>query len=213
MLADPAYAQCGGNYDARNYLDAYDVANAISGEVNYFAGGINNRVSFITDDKRFVLADSDHYDDRFLFVTSDDIFTPLIRRSDFAAAIYALMNNASFASIPIAGNKGTDNFACGTDDFCRNWREMLFLTQLPAHAPVVIDGLPSGNCNRVLLFSGARIAGQSRVTAAEKSDKNNYLENINLASFNTPVANAANFSGASAFNWHNPGADLIRCLP
>jgi hypothetical protein len=34
-LSDPTYVQCGGNYDARNYLDPYASSNAISGAINY----------------------------------------------------------------------------------------------------------------------------------------------------------------------------------
>jgi len=218
---EPAYAQCSGNYDARNYLDAFDAGNALYGEVNYFAGSLNNRSAPNTNNKRFALAATDHYNDQLIFITTEDIFTPIIRRDDFRDAINSLMNDPQFSdpvkAIVIAGSKGIDNLDCSTSPagnaFCKNWREMLFLTQLTAPAPVTIDGLPSGNCNRVLLFSGARIAGQNRISAAEKSDKNNYLEGANLASFNAPIAIAANFSGASFFDWQTPGTDLIRCLP
>lgn len=217
-LADPAYKQCGGNYDAQNFLDTYSVANAVAGEVNYLAGSTNNRVALNSNNKRFVMTQSDYYNDRFLYVRVDDIFSPLIRRNDFAAAISALLDDPGVQASAVAGTKGTDNINCTlapapVDAFCKNWKEMLFLTQLPAPAPITIDAVPSGSCSRVLLFSGRKIAGQSRLTAAEKADKNNYLEGVNAASSNAPTAVASNFSGNSTFDWHNPGADLVRCLP
>ena len=212
-LGDPAYVQCGGNYDARNYMDAYDSANAISGEFNYFSGSTNHRAALDSSNKRFVMTASEHYNDTFLYITVDDIFAPIIRRSDFATAVANLMNSPAFETIAIAGGKGTDNLACGTDRFCKDWREMLFLAALPSPSSIVIDGIPSGTCSRALLFSGKRLSTQSRRTAAEKADKNNYLEGANAVSFTTPTASAAAISGASVFDWRTPGRDLARCLP
>ncbi len=215
-LSDLAYTQCGGNYDSRNYLDTYNPVNAISGEVNYFSESANNRVAANENNKRFVMANSDYYNDQFMFITVDDIFLSLIRRSDFGIAIGNLLDNPIFSTIPIIGSKGTDKLDCkvaGMDElFCKNWKEMLFLTQLPTPASISIDGAQSGNCNRVLIFSGKKISGQRRDTAAEKSSASNYLEGINIASFNAPTANASNFSGASTFDWRLPGTDIIRCL-
>ena len=36
VLDDPDFVQCGGNYNAQNYLDSFSASNAIAGEVNYF---------------------------------------------------------------------------------------------------------------------------------------------------------------------------------
>ena len=55
-LAETAYAACGGNYDARNYLDPFMAANALAGQVNYFAGSTNNRVAPNSGNKAFVVA-------------------------------------------------------------------------------------------------------------------------------------------------------------
>ena len=211
-LADPGYIQCGGNYDSRNYLDTYNIANAVAGEVNYFTGSTHGRIAATEDNKRFVMASSEHYNDHFLKVTVDDIFRPLIRRKDFSTAIDDLLGNPAFKSMVISGPKGTDNLACGTDMFCRNWKEMLFLTELPVPAEITIDGASSPVCTRILIFAGKRTAGQNRNTPVEKSSANNYLEGPNLASFNTPTAAALDFSGASKFDWHSPETDLIRCL-
>jgi type II secretory pathway pseudopilin PulG len=218
-LSDPAYTQCGGNYDARNYLDAYHNSDAVSGAVNYFSGSTNNRVASTASNKRFVMTSSGHYNDRFLFVSVDDLFRPIIRRSDFAAQISALMNEAYFQNVAITGAKGTGNVLCSSlgtaanQEFCANWLEMLLLTRLAAPSSITIDGTPTPACARVLVFGGQKTAAQIRLSDSDKSSPANYLETANLAAFAVPVAASSNFAGASTFDADNPGADLLRCLP
>lgn len=222
-LSNPVYTQCGGNYDARNYLDSYNGSDAVSGEVNYFTDNsmniINHRVALNANNKKFVLAKNDHYNDRFLFITTDDIFRPLIRRSDFSAQISALMNDIYFQGINITGTKGTGSVICnnlGTaanKTFCANWLEMLLLTRLAPPSPITVDGVPSDSCTRVLIFGGQKAAAQVRLTAANKTNPSNYIEGVNLSSFATPVAVASGFVGVSVFSANNPGADLLKCIP
>jgi hypothetical protein len=217
-LSDPAYTQCGGNYDARNYLDSYNPADAIVGEVNYFTGSTNNRVALNTNNKRFVMANNDHYNDRFLFVTTDEIFRPIIRRSDFSNQISALMNDPYFlTAVPTSTNKGINNI-CGSLlpsnlKFCNNWKEMLLFTTLPTPSSITVNGVPTTACTSVLIFGGQKTAAQVRLTATDKTDPANYLEGTNSAAFATPTATASNFSGNSIFNHSSPSADLLRCLP
>lgn len=238
-LADAAYTECGGNYDARNYLDSFATADAIGGNVNYFSGSTNNRVALDTaskrfvlaeteyyNGKRFVLAETEHYNDRFVVITVDEVFSPLIRRNDFKDAIDALLNHfktqndnlvtGGGSGIRIQDiNKGTDLLDCSTAPdpvFCRNWKEMLFLTQLPVVSQITIDGAPEAACSRVLIFSGQATASQSRRDDIEKAQKVNYLEAPNAEAFNLPVANSANFSGYRAFDSTRASADLLRCL-
>lgn len=223
-LADPTYKQCGGNYDVKNYLDTYDNANAIAGEVNYFAGSTNNRQAPNSSNKTFVLAQSNDYNDQFLFVTTDEIFRPLIRRNDFTAQISSLLDDVEFKvhlqTIVVAGGKGTSNVDCSTiiastDNklFCDNWSEMLLLTQLPSPSAITIDGvLTAINCTKVLIFGGQKINMQLRLTSADKSSPANYLEDPNLTAFATPIANNSNFNGVSSFDANDPDADVLRCL-
>jgi len=229
-LVDAAYEQCGGNYDARNYLDAFDSANAIAGEVNYFAGGTNNRLALNGNNKRFVRANNVHFNDGMLYVTADEIFNSVIKRGDFAAAVSNLLDDLTFQthlqSVVISGSKGSDNLDCRCNnltctaiagdpfqEFCKNWKDMLLLTQLMPPSSITINGATLGPCNRVLLFGGRKIAGQNRVTGAEIANKLNYLEGNNASSFNAPVTTTANFNGALNFDWHNAGTDLVRCIP
>lgn len=215
---------CGGNYDARNYLDPYDAAHAIAGRLNYFPGSKNSRAAPDAGNTTFVLADNDHYNDRFIYVSAEEIVRRVIRRSDFASRIGKLLDDPdlrdeAYDPVSGAGTKGTDNIDCGALDdkdnriFCSDWKEMLLLTQLPVPAHVIIDDLPSPPCTRVLIFGGKRIGEQIRVTSSDKSRKENYLEGKNRAAFDTPVASSAEFEGRSTFDPEHPGADLIRCLP
>jgi hypothetical protein len=211
--------QCGGNYDARNYLDSYLPMNAVAGEVNYFAGSFH-REAPNTNDKIFVLAKNDFYNDQFLFVTMGEIFSPLIKRSDFSLQVNALLNDAELQShlqsISVAGSKGTDNVDCGlivtsanNKVFCDNWKEMLLLADLPTPSPIVIDGASTTNCSRVLIFGGQKTDTQARSTMINKSNPANYLEGANIIAFN---ASNNNFNGASGFDADNSSADILKCL-
>ncbi len=216
-LSDPTYAQCGGNYDARNYLDPYTSLNAISGAINYFIGSTNNRVTLNTGNNLMVMTGNTHYNDRFLFITADEIFRVVMRRADFSVQVSALLNDAYFQSVVIAGAKGTDNVNCnllGSSNrtFCKNWIEMVLLTQLPTPAPVTLDGASTANCSRVLIFGGQKNAAQLRLTVANKAIPSNYIEGVNLSAFATPIAISNSFVGVSVFNSKNSSADVLRCL-
>ncbi|MEQ1603150.1 MAG: hypothetical protein HOP04_11325 [Methylophilaceae bacterium] len=229
-LADSAYVQCRGNYDARNYLDTYDATNAIAGAVNYFTGSTNNRLAPDTNNKQFVLARNDHYNDKFLFVTVEEIFRPIIRRADFLVQIQNFLGDNGFrlqvepghletVAVSSAGTKGADNIDCNklssaNKTFCKNWKEMLLLTEFSPPSTITIDGVSTVTaCTRVLIFGGQKIGVQTRLTAIDKNDPANYLEGANLIAFAAPIANANNFVGVSTFNASNPSADVLKCLP
>lgn len=208
--------QCRGNYDARNYLDTYAIENAIGGEVNYFPGSPYNRQATNTSNKTFVLANNDYYNDRFLFITADDIFQLLIRRNDFSAQVTALLNDPAFNDplmIPSIG-KGTENLNCSAldpsnRDFCDNWKEMLLLKNLLLPSQITIDGTSTAVCARVLIFAGQRTVGQIRETLSDKANPANYIEGDNLTAFNDDTGE---FDGVSAFDPNNPSADILRCI-
>ena len=241
-LANAAYNQCGGNYDAKNYLDTYDSLYSIAGEVNYFSGTTNNRVATNNDNKRFVFTKNDYYNDRIISIAVDEIFRSLIKRSDFSAKINALLSDPDFISIlkeikitsamtsppnlKGTGNLGincecsqpsclTNKSIINTDNqtFCKNWKEMLLLTELSPPMPIIIDGSETVvNCSRVLIFGGQKTELQARATVIDKNSPINYLEATNATEFKTPIANSNNFSGTFSFNSSNSSADILRCL-
>lgn len=203
--------RCGGNYDVKNYLDTFSVLNAAGGNVNYFSGSTNNREAPNINNKRFVLANNDYYNDRFVFVTVDDIFRPILRRSSFRDQISNLLNNAHVDAVIVSGAKGTDNIDClamPNQEFCRNWRDMLLLKEPPPGA-TIIDGGAAALCSRVIIFGGKRTGAQSRITNPEKSSPENYLEGANIDAFND---GASSFDGVSNFSPVSPSLDVMRCV-
>lgn len=235
--------ECGGNYNVRNYLDSLSANAAINNIINYFSGATNNSTGYaynltsasnssllnatdLSTPKQIVFGSIlvggiQIANDNILAIAADDIFGPLIRRSDFSGLsgqISDMLDSVAFQThlqaIGIAGNKGTDNVICSNapdQGFCNNWREMLFLAQLSSTASIIIDGLPTPSiCNRVLIFAGRKTTGQVRSTLADKSNAANYLEGANLTAFNI---HTAGFNGRSTFDPNSPSADLLRCLP
>jgi hypothetical protein len=219
-LASSDYRSCGGNNDAKNYLDAFDSENAASGQLNYFSGSVLNRVATSVDNKKFVMTKNDHFNDQFIFVTSDDLFDVVIKRKDFKDQIDNVISNTDFHSYLInkgvSGNKGTDNVTCSDlapyDTFCNNWLEMFLFTRLSTPSPVTIDGVTTSNCNYVLIFGGKKTSAQSRFDNVTKNDPSNYLEGTNTTAFATTVANSNNFVGNSSFDPENPDRDILRCI-
>jgi hypothetical protein len=176
------------------------------------------------------MANNNHYNDQFLFITTNDLFRPIIRRSDFSVQISNLLDDSDFrlqvelghpqtVAVLGVGTKGADNIICNNisnvnnKTFCNNWQEMLLLTKLAPPLSITIDGAPTPTCKRVLIFGGQKTAAQVRLTATDKSNPANYLEAPNLATFAVPIANSSNFTGTSTFDANNPSADLLRCLP
>lgn len=217
-----ANTYCGGDYDVKHYLDTPNNLNAVSGEVNYFVGSPNNREASNSNNKTFVMANNEFYNDQFMFITVDDIFNPILTRQDFATQISALLDDIKFKSmlsaVTIAGNKGTDNIDCSplstsntnNETFCDNWKEMFLLVELLVPASIKIDGATTGtNCNRVVIFGGKKAVGQARLTITDKDDPVNYLEGSNSAAF---IAKTNGLEGLSTFDSNNPSGDVMRCI-
>ena len=235
----PDTPQCGGNYDAKNYLDAYNSTNAVAGEVNYFEGSTNSRLAPNDNDKTFVLAQNDFYNDQFSFVTVDEIFIPIIRRSDFANQIDALLNDADLISIaneiaitsltttpPNPSNlKGTGNLEldcgcvipnCATQKIISNADNQKFCENW--RDMLLLTQLPSASTIKIngvdtscnrLLIFG----GQKTVAQARITTANRSAPanylEDNLSAF---IASSADFEGMSKFNANNPSADILKCI-
>lgn len=210
---------CGGDYDVKQYLDTPNNLNSVSGEVNYFVGSTNNREAPNSNNKKFVMASNDYYNDRFAFITIDDIFNPIMKRQDFSVQISSLLDDADIQNMAknnaILGPKGTDNLLCSSvsdavnQSFCNNWHEMLILAAT-ASTSTDIDGVPYTTCSRVIIFGGKKVDGlQSRTTLTDKNDPNNYLEGQNQQAFSNP---AVSFKGFYTFDSNNPSRDVMRCL-
>ena len=209
------YPQCGGNYEPRNYLDTPSLNNAILGQTNYFGGASTTKAPDSLN-KTFVIASNANYNDRFTFITVDDIFNRIMDRKDFKGQVASLLTQPNLANAAISGPKGTGNVSCGTSNqfFCRNWLEMLFLKEFASPVNILIDNGKPTACSRVVIFGGKRSGSQQRSLAINKILPDNYLESPNLSSFNstsTPTADPA-FVGNSVFDPKHPDVDVISCL-
>ena len=222
-----AVAECGGNYDVRNYLDTYTTDANIQNIVNYFSASANNatgNTSLLTSPKALIIGNVDTtvriVNDRLLTITAKDIFDRAKQRSDFKSDVDALLNDLavclnSMPAIPVASvtNKGIDNIiaACPTVSpakiaFTANWKENLLYAGAPSGNFTVNNDTAS--CKAVLIFSGERAAGQSRATNLEKNTAANYLEGTNAAMF--PADGA--YAGAAAFSAKDASKDIVRCI-
>lgn len=95
---------CGGNYDARNYLDTFNAKPQLNGIVNYFAGAINNSTGTftLTSPKQFIepVSDTSYIpplvlaNDKVLTITSDDIFRIVKKRNDFGVFVSSILADA-----------------------------------------------------------------------------------------------------------------------
>lgn len=219
-LVDANHTRCGGNYDARNYLDAYNASDSTSETLNYFSDSTNNSTSPNSNNKVFVQTVNNHYNDQFITLTVNDLFRRIVNKNNFYKQIQFFMIDSNFLDVTTTSdNKGTGALNCSNMDsvdnknFCNNWKEMLLLTQLSPPATITIDGVSTGICNRVLIFGGQKTASQVRLTSDDKSAPANYLEGTNLTAFASPIANNSDFIGASIFSGSNPSVDLLRCIP
>ncbi|HEY3301513.1 MAG TPA: hypothetical protein VGJ90_12130 [Methylophilaceae bacterium] len=215
------YPQCGGNYDAKNYLDTFDLNNAILGNVNYFPGTANNSKAQNSNNTTFVMTNNASYNDRFIFVTADDIFNQVMFRAAFSNEIDTLLANFQNMTISISTGKGTGNFTCAnTDLFCENWIEMVFVknygvgNKVPVtwFDPKTMGTVGTANCQRVIIFGGQKTKTQMR-DASAKNNPVNYLEAPNYVAFTASSSSGLSYQGVSKFDPHFPTLDVIQCVP
>ena len=232
-----AVAQCGGNYDARNYLDSFQPDPLLNNIVNYL-GAVNSstgQYNFaapkpfllgpVLDGNRNVLVN-----DRVLAITTDELFRVLKKRSDFKLDIDTMLEDLAIcldgmALLPAtsSGNKGVDLALAACPGagprqarVLGNWSNNLLYTH-----PVAASTLNgAGGCAAMLLFAGERTARtvappgpQSRATPAQTGsaalfgDAAMYLEGPNTV---FPASGA--YAGAGFFSASTASADLVRCI-
>ncbi len=211
-----AASVCGGSTVLTDYLEGATlspVAEAVStltlSTPDSVAAGTNN--------------------DRGLWITPDEVFARIRQRGDFVPKINALLDrletcletnpplppysaiNKGMGDYPSPGPDTVTNDVltrCNPTDpadqsLLKNWQDNLLYTGPVSGATV--NGVA---CDAVLIFGGARAAGQSRANATERSIVANYLEGTNATIF--PGGGA--YTGASTYNAANPSADVVRCI-
>ncbi|WP_173059714.1 hypothetical protein [Sulfurimicrobium lacus] len=228
--------ECGGNYDARNYLDTSDPNTLINNIINYFSGtnSATGTTSLATPKPiiQGTVRDSSGgwlVNDRLLTINSDELFRGIKKRSDFSTFIASAVACLSFPPLPPPVTIDFDtlletpvspvgslnvgripNSACNIPSYnpVQKWRDNLFYaTCTTGSACLTVNGSP---CKGVVIFAGERGAMQMRATNAQKNDWSNYLEGPVLSAFST---GSANFFGASSYSASAPSTDVLACIP
>lgn len=205
-----AASECGGNVTQTNYLEgigtpAAGVTTITLATAASSASGANN--------------------DAGVWVTSAEIFEPIMRRTDFRDDIDRMLSdltsclgNWPSTDLPDTSpsNKGIldATILCPpagleADNTVRsNWENNLLYTKPATPASVTVNGITTTGCSAVLLFGGSRTTGQTRDTAASKDNPAMYLEGGNAALF----PNSGNYTGLASFDAAAPTSDLVRCV-
>lgn len=230
--------ECGGNYNARNYLDTFTASPLINSIVNYFANLNNATGTFLfASPKNLVIGPVTPaggtmlVNDHALAITPDDIFRTIKRRSDFGTFVTnellavaknhlsALPPPATLNFTPTPPTESAGGSIVGSLEIGRVPSSALTSTALKNWQDNLLYGrcTSGGNCltvngtscQGVLIFTGERTAAQTRATNAQKNTWSNYLEGSVLTAFST---GATVFSGAAAYSSATPSADVLACV-
>lgn len=228
-------SECGGNYDAANYLDPAAADPRLNNIINYFSNTKNHAtgdasaspkplvtgsVDAVSGNNRTTLAN-----DLVLPITAKDVFDVAKQRSDFQNDLNTLITDLTsylntLGVLPTAtGSKGFDAVVdkCLFDSACpikgnatktallNQWRDNFLYAGGPTGSYTV--GTTIG-CKAVLIFAGERTAGQTRATPTQKNTPAMYLENDNAALFPSD----GTYTGAIAYNASASSADVVRCI-
>lgn len=237
--------ECGGNYDAKNYLDP-STATALGGVTNYFPGSPNNASGDTSATAKpfsvqgAVLRKNDGTlwagncpqgatcdiaaNDKGLAITGDLLFGALRKNANFRLDINSMLDRmtsclrdlgVAASAHPVPGNSCYDDTQ-DPKNYFTNYQDQLFVAKCAGNCAVTIDGAaPTTICPAVLMLGNQRNNGsQTRITATDRANPNNYLEAPNAGSFTT--AGAA-YAGVSAFSRVTTPAsayqDIVRCIP
>ncbi|PKO83465.1 MAG: hypothetical protein CVU17_07665 [Betaproteobacteria bacterium HGW-Betaproteobacteria-11] len=235
--------ECGGNYDAKNYLDPA-TATALGGTTNYFAGAANNAFADTSAAAKAISVQGDVLrqtdgtlragncpqdsqcdlvaNDKGLILTSDIFFAALTKNANFRLDINSLLDHmvsclrdqgVASAAHPLPAS------ACYGDsqdprNYFSNYADQLFVAPCAGNCSATIDGVAQ-TCPAVLIFANQRDkTSQVRITATDRAAPVNYLEAPNLASFTNP---GTVYAGVNQFSPVTTAAsvyqDVVRCIP
>ncbi len=230
--------ECGGNYDAVNYLDPAPADPRTNNFVNYFAGTANHatgdasvtpkpfvggNVDVIANNSRTPLVN-----DLLLPITAKDIFDVAKQRQDFRDDLNALiealvngyLNTLPPSSLPVATASGKgfdavysacDTANCNLKSNARQWALLNQWRDNFLYAGGTIGSYTvngQSGCKAVLIFAGERTAGQTRATPTQKNTPAMYLENDNATLFPSD----GTYAGAIAYNASASSADVVKCI-
>ncbi len=221
-------AICGGNYTPSNYLDNDTIHHVDNASVSSVANAVTKFIQGPVIDA----SGNTVVNDGLIYITREDIFNALKKRTDFPSFVdNSLLNAASsclspslpqpvtidFDNMTETAGSSVGNLVTGripmsscTDKAVRAWRDnLLYAICSSGTACMKVNGL---NCTGILIFAGERdvLVSQKRETNAEKNDWANYLEGRVYDAF---ANGQKNFSGATNFDSASPSADVLACIP
>lgn len=201
-------SECGGSNTVTDYLEGIGALG--TGNTTITLGNADSVKSGTNNDLG-------------LWISGNELFERIKRRQDFASDIKNLLDKLKaeldgipLASLPTGLSTVLGTPACPVADgpgdqrdayFRCNWKDNLkyFASPPPPPTPVTING---ATCNAVLFFGGERTPVQSRATAADKNDANNYLEGTSATVFSV----GGSYTISEIFNFRLPATDLARCI-
>ena len=239
--ANDDVTQCGGNYDATNYLDP-GTAGALAGVTNYFTGSTNNAsgdtgatdkplspqgvVQKANDGTLWArgcpvgVACTPAANDSGLRVTADSLFDALRKSSNFRVDINSMLDRmvtclrdriAASGGFAVAPGRIPADVCYDDNQAPRQYFTHWRDLVFAGTGGFTVNGAV---CPGVVVFAGQRGNGQSRATAIERNDFSKYLEGVNLAGIN---AGGTTFAGDALFTTIESGQtrqqDIVRCVP
>lgn len=228
---------CSDNYTASNYLDNDTIHNINNSIVSTVA----NAVSTFIAGPVMTAANSPLVNDQVLYITRDDIFKAIKKRTDFANGTFVsnLLGHAVsclFATLPqpvtidftttpatdTQVNTPTGNLyigriaknSCGSSDVLA-WRDnILYASCQFGNQCLAVNNGGIANCRGVVIFAGEKAGAQIRNTNADKNNPANYLEDVGSNNVYTEFASGGTaFNGATAYSPASPSTDLLACIP
>lgn len=232
---------CGGNYEAKNYLDLVDAT-----VFNYLAG--TNSASGATGDsdlsndpndappaKRLLIQDKvfasggnflPHAcagnctalaNDKGLVLTGDQLFGAIRKHASFRTDINSMLDRMSDClrdlGTPAGFNKILNDACYGAAVVPVGYFPNYQDQVYVASGAMAVNGSLPADCRAALLFASQRAPGQLRESTVQRGDPGNYLEGINLASY--PAG--TEFSGPETFErvsqTQTLAQDIARCIP
>lgn len=226
---------CGGNYTASNYLDndtdhgidnatvsptAFSVTQFIAGVVRSASGNVV-------------------VNDNLVFITRNDIFNAIKKRTDFHTFVETTLLTGSSACLAttlpppvtltfglttpfVTEGPGTSIAPLQTGRVPQsclpsptdNWQDNLLYAKCISGTQCITLYTPAAlPCRGVVIFAGERTAGQDRVTNLQKNSWNNYLEDAPSANLTAFTTGTTTFSGSTTYSPASPSTDVFACIP
>lgn len=226
--ATDTVTECGGNYDAKNYLDPATAA-ALGGVTHYFAGSANNASGDTSATAKSlsiqgtILRKNDNTlwagscppgatcdiaaNDKGLTLTSDMLFSALRKSSLFRLDINSMLDRMTSclrdagvvaSAHPLASSTCYDD-SQDPRNYFSSYQDQLFVAPCVGNCAATIDGAtPATTCPAVLLFASQRNNGSQ--TRLTAADKANPLNYLEAPNANSFTTGGTTYSGVSTFS-------------